>query len=126
MAFERDTVEGGVEITVRMTQQELDLLKYVGEYCYDQNIGHQYSVGRSYGNPEEFIRKILYWEMLTVQLHSGEIQKYRLRLLLSGKDPNPADLRETNPELFVKSGGIIKDRKIPHFKPKFPALMHIH
>ena len=121
MAFEKDTIEGGVEVVVRMTEEELKILKYAGGYCYDTT-GGQFHAGRTYGRPEEFIRKLLYWEILSLQYSLGEVEKHRWQLMLDGKDPH-VDLRPTNPELFVKSGGFIKDRKIPHFMPRFPALM---
>ena len=124
MAFDAGIVQDGIAITIRVTKQELDILKYVGLSGYDQNIGHQFSVGRSYDNPEEYIRKLLYWEILTVLLQSGEVEKHRLNLVLAGQDPD-VDLRITNPDLFIKSGGIVRDKRIPHYKPKFPALMHI-
>ena len=124
MAFERDRVEGGIEVTVRFTEEELKILKYAGSYGYETNIGHPHSVGPTYGNPEELIRKLLYWEMKTLEYHSGEVEKFRWKLMLEGKDPN-VDLRNTNPELFVKSGGIVRDRKVPHFKPRFPALLTV-
>jgi hypothetical protein len=124
VAFEKDTVEGGIEIIVRVTEEELRILKYAGNDGYETNIGHARSTGRTYGNPEELIRKLLYWEILTLELHSGEVEKFRWKLMLEGKNPN-VDLRVTNPELFVKSGGIVRDRKIPHFKPRFPALLTV-
>ena len=124
MAFEKDTVEGGIEIVVRVTEEELRILKYAGNNGYETNIGHAHSTGRTYGNPEELIRKLLYWEIRTLELHSGEVEKFRWKLMLEGKDPN-IDLRVTNPELFVKSGGIVRDRKIPQFKPRFPALLTV-
>jgi len=123
VAFEKDVVENGIEITVRVTEQEYEILKYAGNHGYETNIGHQFATGRTYGNPEELIRKLLYWEMTTLQLHSGEVEKFRWKLLLAGKDPN-IDLRVSNPELFVKSGGIVRDRKVPQFKPRFPALLN--
>jgi hypothetical protein len=124
VAFERDLVEGGIEIIVRLTEEELKILKYAGNYGYETNIGHPHSSGRSYGNPEELIRKLLYWEMRTLELHSGEVEKFRWQLMLEGKEPN-VDLRVTNPELFVKSGGLVRDKKVPHFKPRFPALLTV-
>jgi hypothetical protein len=124
VAFEKDTVEGGIEIVVRVTEEELRILKYAGNYGYETNIGHAHSTGRTYGNPEELIRKLLYWEIRTLELHSGEVEKFRWKLMLEGKEPN-IDLRVTNPELFVKSGGIVRDRKIPQFKPRFPALLTV-
>jgi hypothetical protein len=124
VAFEKDTVEGGIEIIVRVTEEELRILKYAGNHGYETNIGHAHGTGRTYGNPEELIRKLLYWEIRTLELHSGEVEKFRWKLMLEGKEPN-IDLRVTNPELFVKSGGIVRDRKIPHFKPSFPALLTV-
>jgi len=121
MAFEKDTIEGGIEVTVRLTEEEYKILKYAGGNCYDTT-GGQFHAGRSYSNPEEFIRKLLYWEILALQYSLGEVEKYRWQLMLDGKDPH-IDLRPTHPELFVKSGGIVRDRKIPQFKPRFPALM---
>lgn len=122
VAFERDIVEGGIEITVRVTEEELRILKYAGSNCYDTNIGHQHSTGRTYGIPEELIRKLLYWEMTSLNFQLGEVEKFRWNEMLEGKEPT-VNLRVTHPELFVKSGGIIRDKKVPQFKPRFPALM---
>lgn len=123
MAFDRDIIDDGVEITVRVTQQEYEILKYARQNGYDLSSEHKFASLRPFESAEELIRKLLYWEIMTLRLHSGEVEKFRWNLLLQGKDPN-VNLRETNPDLFVKSGGIIKDRKIPYFKPRFPALMN--
>ncbi len=123
MAFERDLIEGGIEITVRVTEEEYKILKHAGSNCYNTNIGHPHSSGRTYGNPEELIRKLLYWEMMSLHFQLGEVEKFQWQEMIEGKEPS-VNLRVTHPELFVKSGGIIRDRKIPQSKPKFPALMH--
>ena len=125
MAFEKDIVEDGIEITVRFTEEELRILKYAGSDCYETNIGHAHSTGRTYGNPEELIRKLLYWEMLTLEYNLGEVEKFRWKKMIAGEDPR-GDLRDTNPELYIKKGGIIRDRKVPNFKPRFPALLTVH
>jgi hypothetical protein len=123
LAFEKDFVEEGVEITVRVTKQEFEILKYARQSGYDLNSGHKFSSLRPFDSAEELIRKLLYWEIMTLRMHSGEVEKFRWNLLLEGKDPN-INLRETNPELFIKSGGIVRDKKIPLFKPRFPALLN--
>lgn len=124
MAFEKDIVEDGIEIVMRLTEEELRILKYAGEWGYETNIGHTHSVGRTYEKPEAFIRKLLYWEIRTLEIHSGEVEKYRWKLMLEGKNPN-IDLRQSNPELFARGGGIIRDKKVPQFKPRFPALLTV-
>ena len=121
MAFRKEIHEGGVEITFRVTEQEYEILKYASKNGYS-NLGHDVISGTYDANPVGIIRKLLYWEMTTLQMHSGEVEKYRWKLLLAGKDPD-VDLRGSNPELFVKSGGIIREKKIPQFKPRFPALL---
>ncbi len=123
MAFEKDIVEGGIEIVVRVTAEELRILKYAGNNGYDTSSRHPHSPGRTYGDPEELIRKLLYWEMMSLHFQLGEVEKFRWNEMLEGKEPS-ANLRDTHPELFVKSGGIVRDRKIPHSQPRFPALMH--
>ncbi len=122
VAFERDIVEGGIEIIVRVTDEELKILKYAGENGYDTSSGHPHSTARTYGTPEEFIRKLLYWEIMSLHFQLGEVEKFRWQEMLEGKEPS-INLRVTHPELFIKSGGIVRDRKVPHSQPRFPALM---
>jgi hypothetical protein len=123
MSFNFTDSDESVEITLRVTKQDYELLKYAVGSSYTGSIGEQsFTSTYNYESPEGLIRRLLHWELLTLQLCSGEVEKFRWKLLLAGKDPN-VDLRVTNPELFVKSGGIVRDKKIPHFKPRFPALL---
>jgi len=110
--FQDEPKDGGIEISFRVSEKEYEILKYAGQYGYS-NGSH---------SPVSIILRLLHYEMLTLEYHSGEVQKYRWKLMLDGKDPH-IDLRETHPELFVRSGGIIRDRKIPNFKPRLPALL---
>ena len=112
MAFEKDVTDGGVEIKFRCTEQDYEILKYAGNWGYSNG---------SF-DPTTVIRQLLRWEMMTLEMQSGEIEKFRWKLLLQGKDPN-VDLRQTNPELDVKSGGIIRDKKTPSFKPRLPGML---
>lgn len=123
MSFDFTDSGESVEITIRVTKQDYELLKYAVRNGYEGSIGeHSFTSTDNYESPEGLIRRLLHWELLTLQLHSGEVEKFRWQLLLAGKDPN-VDLRTTNPELYVRSGGIVRDKKIPHFKPRFPALL---
>ena len=122
VAFDKDIVEGGIEIIVRVTEEELRILKYAGRNGYDTNSHHPNSWGGFSVNPEELIRKLLFWEMMSLHFQLGEVEKFQWNEMLEGKEPT-VNLRVTHPELFVKSGGIIRDKKVPQFKPRFPALM---
>jgi hypothetical protein len=114
MAFEKDIIQGGVEVIVRFTEEELKILKHARRNAYDN--------GPAFGTSEEFIRALLYWEIMALQFQLGEVEKFQWQEMLEDKEPT-TNLRVTHPELFVKSGGIVRDRKIPQAKPKFPALM---
>ncbi len=124
MSLQPNIPSEGVEIVLTVTPLEYKMIKYGLNSGYDTNINNQFATDGSIGSAEEFIRKLLYWEILALELHSGEVEKFRWKLLMAGKNPD-IDLRDSNPELFVKSGGIIRDKRIPQYKPKFPALMHV-
>lgn len=122
MAFDKEITEGGVEITIRVSDLEFEYIKYAGAKGYDWDFGIQYSTGKHHFSPERLITRLVYEEMQFLMSCSGAVEKFRLQMLLDGKDPD-RDLSETNPELFERGGGIVKERKVPHFKPRFPALL---